>query len=172
LHTRIGVVYPTNYMENELLTGEQLRDKVESLWLKHIKLCQDNFLYFVQEVWPDFICRKEKDPKKWGHHQIIANQFTNIASLKKGRLIINMPNNLIQIVRNSLTETNANNEIEQASSNPLDTKLNYQFMYKQLESAVEEILIKYPNDDVVKELRGTVIRNLQPILTLLKNSQE
>ena len=83
-----------------------------------------------------------------------------------------MPNNLIQIVRNSLSETNTNNEIEQASTNPLDTKLNYQFMYKQLESAVEEILIKYPNDDVVKELRGTVIRNLQPILTLLKNSQE
>jgi hypothetical protein len=83
-----------------------------------------------------------------------------------------MPNNLIQIVRNSLTETNANTEIEQASSNPLDTKLNYQFMYKQLESAVEEILIKYPNDDVVKELRGTVIRNLQPILQLLKNNQE
>ena len=82
-----------------------------------------------------------------------------------------MPNNLIQIVRNSLTETN-NNEIEQASSNPLDTKLNYQFMYKQLESAVEEILIKYPNDDVVKELRNTVIRNLQPILQLLKNNQE
>lgn len=83
-----------------------------------------------------------------------------------------MPNNLIQIVRNSLAETNTNNEIEQASTNPLDTKLNYQFMYKQLESAVEEILIKYPNDDVVKELRNTVIRNLQPILTLLKNSQE
>ena len=82
-----------------------------------------------------------------------------------------MPNNLIQIVRNSLTETN-NNEIEQASSNPLDTKLNYQFMYKQLESAVEEILIKYPNDDVVKELRSTVIRNLQPILQFLKNNQE
>ena len=82
-----------------------------------------------------------------------------------------MPNNLIQIVRNSLAETN-NNEIEQASSNPLDTKLNYQFMYKQLESAVEEILIKYPNDDVVKELRSTVIRNLQPILQLLKNNQE
>jgi hypothetical protein len=83
-----------------------------------------------------------------------------------------MPNNLIQIVRNSLSETNTNNEIEQASTNPLDTKLNYQFMYKQLESAVEEILIKYPNDDVVKELRGTVIRNLQPILQLLKNNQE
>jgi hypothetical protein len=45
-------------------------------------------------------------------------------------------------------------------------------MYKQLESAVEEILIKYPNDDVVKELRGTVVRNLQPILQLLKNNQD
>ena len=83
-----------------------------------------------------------------------------------------MPNNLIQIVRNSLTETNTNNEIEQATSNPIHTKLNYQFMYKQLESAVEEILIKYPNDEVVKELRNTVIRNLQPILALLKNNQE
>jgi hypothetical protein len=47
-------------MENELLTGEQLRDKVESLWLKHIKLCQDNFLYFVKEMWPDIIFKKKK----------------------------------------------------------------------------------------------------------------
>jgi hypothetical protein len=83
-----------------------------------------------------------------------------------------MPNNLIQIVRNSLSQTNNNNEIEQASNNPLDTKLNYQFMYKQLESAVEEILIKYPNDTIVAELRQTVIRNLQPILVLLKNTNQ
>jgi len=78
-------------MDKSLYTIDKLREEVEKKWLSHIKLCQDNFLYFVQEVWPDFICRKEKDPKKWGHHQIIANQFTNIASLKKGRLIINMP---------------------------------------------------------------------------------
>ena len=78
-------------MDKSLLTTERLREEVEKKWLSHIKLCQDNFLYFVQEVWPDFICRKEKDPKKWGHHQIIANEFTKIASQKKGRLIINMP---------------------------------------------------------------------------------
>ena len=83
-----------------------------------------------------------------------------------------MPNNLIQFVKNSLATNSNTNQIEQASANALDTKLNYQFMYKQLESAVEEILIKYPNDDVVKELRSTVIRNLQPILQLLKNNQE
>ena len=70
---------------------EKLRLKVEKLWIQHIKLCQDHFFYFVQEVWPDFICRKEKEIEKWGHHQIIASEFTNIAAEKKGRLIINMP---------------------------------------------------------------------------------
>jgi len=81
----------TEYMQTDLLTTEKLRDRVESLWLQHIKLCQDNFLYFVQEMWPDFIFRKESQKSKWGHHQIIANEFTKIASEKKGRLIINMP---------------------------------------------------------------------------------
>ena len=91
LHTCIGVVYSTDYMQTELLTAEQLRDRVESLWLKHIKLCQDNFLYFIKEMWPDIIFRQEQDKSKWGHHQIIANEFTKIAKQKKGRLIINMP---------------------------------------------------------------------------------
>ena len=91
MHTYTGVVYSTDYMETDLLTTERLKDKVEALWLKHIKLCQDNFLYFVQEMWPDFIFRKESQKLKWGHHQIIANEFTKIASEKKGRLIINMP---------------------------------------------------------------------------------
>lgn len=75
----------------DLLTTDQLREKVERAWIQHIKLCQDNFLYFVKEMWPDFIFRKEKDRTRWGHHQIIANQFTKIANEKKGRLIINMP---------------------------------------------------------------------------------
>ena len=78
-------------MKTELMTTEQMRLEVEKLWIKHIKLCQDDFLYFVQEVWPDFVCRKSKKPEDWGHHQIIAKEFTNIADQRKGRLIINMP---------------------------------------------------------------------------------
>ena len=78
-------------MSHELLTTEQLRDRVEKLFIEHIKLCQDNFLYFVQTVWPDFICRKEGDPKKWGHHQHIAHELTKISKTKGGRLIVNMP---------------------------------------------------------------------------------
>ena len=78
-------------MKPSLLTTEKLRLEVEKKWIEHVKLCQDNFLYFVKEVWPDFIYRKTDNPKKLGHHQIIANEFTKIASLRKGRLIINMP---------------------------------------------------------------------------------
>ena len=42
-------------------------------------------------MWPDFIYRKTNNRDDWGHHQIIAQEFTNIAQNKKGRLIINMP---------------------------------------------------------------------------------
>jgi len=78
-------------MSLDTLTTDQLRDRVEKLYIEHIKMCQDNFLYFVQSVWPDFICRKERDPKKWGHHQHIAHELTKIARGSKGRLIVNMP---------------------------------------------------------------------------------
>tara|TARA_R110000751_G_scaffold1636_2_gene6003 strand:+ start:297 stop:1775 length:1479 start_codon:yes stop_codon:yes gene_type:complete len=77
--------------EPKFLTNDQLRLKLEKVWLQHIKLCQDNFLYFVKEVWPEFICRTAKEPSKWGHHQHIAHDFTKIASEKTGRLIVNMP---------------------------------------------------------------------------------
>ena len=78
-------------MQTDLMTTEQMRLEVERLWIQHVKLCQDNFLAFVQEVWPDFICRKSKVMSEWGHHQIIAKEFTDIADQRKGRLIINMP---------------------------------------------------------------------------------
>ena len=53
-------------VEKDLLTLEELRNEVEKKWIKHIKLCQDNFLYFVQEVWPDIIMRKEKNQLNMG----------------------------------------------------------------------------------------------------------
>jgi hypothetical protein len=76
--------------------------------------------------------------------------------------------NLIKFVSN-LTKQQSNNEVEQASTNSLDTGLNYQFMYKQLESAVEEIIIQYPNDPIVNELKGKLVRNLRPILEIIQN---
>ena len=76
--------------------------------------------------------------------------------------------NLIKFVSN-LAKQQSNNEVEQATTNSVDTGLNYQFMYKQLESAVEEIIIQYPNDPIVNELKGKLVRNLRPILELIQN---
>jgi hypothetical protein len=76
-----------------------------------------------------------------------------------------MVNNIIESKKN-------NNEVEQASTNSLDTGLNYQFMYKQLESAVEEIIIQYPNDPIVNELKAKLVNNLRPILELIQNNQD
>jgi hypothetical protein len=72
---------------------------------------------------------------------------------------------------NQIVENKANsNEVEQASTNSSSTTLNYQFMYKQLESAVEEIIIQYPNDPIVNELKQKLVNNLKPILEVIQNN--
>ena len=79
--------------------------------------------------------------------------------------LVKMVNTIIQNKKNT-------NEVEQASTNSLDSSLNYQFMYKQLESAVEEIIIQYPNDPIINELKAKLVNNLKPILELLQNNND
>ena len=79
---------------------------------------------------------------------------------------------LVKMVNTILENKKNNNEVEQASTNSLDTGLNYQFMYKQLESAVEEIIIQYPNDPIINELKAKLVNNLKPILELLQNNSD
>ena len=78
-------------MNLDNLTDDELRTLILKKQIEYIKLCQDNFLLFVKAMWPDFIYRKTNVEDNWGHHQIIANEFTDIAKKRKGRLIINMP---------------------------------------------------------------------------------
>ena len=80
--------------------------------------------------------------------------------------------NLVKMVNNIIESRKNTSEVEQASTNSLDSSLNYQFMYKQLESAVEEIIIQYPNDPIVNELKAKLVNNLKPILELLQNNQD
>ena len=79
--------------------------------------------------------------------------------------LVKMVNTIIQNKKNT-------NEVEQASTNSVDSGLNYQFMYKQLESAVEEIIIQYPNDPIINELKAKLVNNLKPILELLQNNND
>ena len=80
--------------------------------------------------------------------------------------------NLVKMVNNIIESRKNTSEVEQASTNSLDSGLNYQFMYKQLESAVEEIIIQYPNDPIINELKAKLVNNLKPILELLQNNSD
>lgn len=80
--------------------------------------------------------------------------------------------NLVKMVNNIIESRKNTSEVEQASTNSLESGLNYQFMYKQLESAVEEIIIQYPNDPIINELKAKLVNNLKPILELLQNNND
>ena len=80
--------------------------------------------------------------------------------------------NLVKMVNTIIQNKKNTNEVEQASTNSLESGLNYQFMYKQLESAVEEIIIQYPNDPIVNELKAKLVNNLKPIPELLQNNSD
>ena len=73
-------------------------------------------------------------------------------------------NSLITLLGNALTTTRGN-EVERATNKPIiEKKINYKLLYKMVESAIEEIILEYPNDPVVEEFKKKIITNLQPVL--------
>ena len=78
-----------------------------------------------------------------------------------------MPNNsLITLLGTELTtNNNVGREVERPTLNQVvEKKINYQILYKMVESAVEEILLEYPDDPVVDELKKKIITNLKPVI--------
>ena len=73
-------------------------------------------------------------------------------------------NSLITLLGNALTTTRGN-EVERATNKPIiEKKINYKLLYKMVESAIEEMILEYPNDPVVEEFKKKIITNLQPVL--------
>ena len=73
-------------------------------------------------------------------------------------------NSLITLLGNELTATKGN-EVERATNKPIiEKKINYRLLYKMVESAIEEMILEYPNDPVVEEFKKKIITNLQPVL--------
>ena len=73
-------------------------------------------------------------------------------------------NNLITLLGTELTNTTGN-QVERPTNRPIvEKKINYQILYKMVESAVEEILLEYPNDPVVDTLKEKIITNLKPVI--------
>jgi predicted phage terminase large subunit-like protein len=79
------------FMNIDQLSDDELKNIILKKQLEYIKLCQDDFLIFAENVWQDFIYRKTNNPKNYGHHQIIAEEFQKIALNQEKRLIVNMP---------------------------------------------------------------------------------
>ena len=77
-----------------------------------------------------------------------------------------MPNSLITLLGTELTtNNNVGREVERPTSNQvIEKKINYQILYKMVESAVEEIMLEYPDDPVVDELKKKIITNLKPVI--------
>ena len=77
-----------------------------------------------------------------------------------------MPNSLITLLGSDLTtNNNVGREVERPTTNQvIEKKINYQILYKMVESAVEEIMLEYPNDPVVDELKVKIIKNLKPVI--------
>ena len=78
-------------MDLELLPKEKLIKLKKLLDAEKILSARNDFLFFVKQVWPDFICRDANETSNWGHHQIIADKLNKVAEGKIKRLIINMP---------------------------------------------------------------------------------
>ena len=73
-------------------------------------------------------------------------------------------NSLITLLGTELTNTTGN-QVERPTNRPIIEKnINYKLLYKMVESAIEEILLEYPNDPVVEKFRDKVITNLKPFL--------
>ena len=73
-------------------------------------------------------------------------------------------NNLITLLGTELTNT-LGNQVERPTNRPIvEKKINYKLLFKMVESAIEEVLLEYPNDPVVEVLRDKIINNLKPVI--------
>ena len=70
-------------MEAQEVTAKRLKLELRLEQLKKIDYSINNFLYFVKQMWPEFIAG--------AHHKIIADKLEGIATGELKRLIVNMP---------------------------------------------------------------------------------
>ena len=72
--------------------------------------------------------------------------------------------NLITLLGNELTTTRGN-QVERPTNRPIiEKKINYQLLFKMVESAIEEMFLEYPDDPVVEKFKEKIITNLKPVL--------
>ena len=77
-----------------------------------------------------------------------------------------MPNNLTTIIQSNLAKVNNNTQLTESQKKTF-RELDYQLMYKTLESIVEETMIEYQGSESVNFLRRKYIEKFQHLLELM-----
>jgi len=67
--------------ETELKEALMLKEKLDGFETQD--KCQNDFLFYVEHMWPEFICGR--------HHKIFAEKLNKVATGEIKRLIVNMP---------------------------------------------------------------------------------
>jgi predicted phage terminase large subunit-like protein len=71
----------SNLTETELKEALMLKEKLDGFETQD--KCQNDFLSYVEHMWPEFICGR--------HHKIFAEKLNKVATGEIKRLIVNMP---------------------------------------------------------------------------------
>jgi len=77
-----------------------------------------------------------------------------------------MPNNLTTIIQSNLTKVGNNTQLTESQKKTF-RELDYQLMFKTLESIVEETMLEYQGTESVEFLRRKYIEKFQHLLELI-----
>jgi hypothetical protein len=77
-----------------------------------------------------------------------------------------MPNNLTTIIQSNLSKVNNNTQLTESQKKTF-RELDYQLMFKTLESIVEETMLEYQGTESVEFLRRKYIEKFQHLLELI-----
>lgn len=77
-----------------------------------------------------------------------------------------MPNNLTTIIQSNLSKVSNNNPLTESQKKTF-RELDYQLMFKTLESIVEETMLEYQGTESVEFLRRKYIEKFQHLLELI-----
>ena len=77
-----------------------------------------------------------------------------------------MANNLVRIIESNLAKVNNGNQLTEQQKKTF-RELDYQLMFKTLESIVEETMLEYQGSESVNFLRKRYIEKFQHLLELM-----
>ena len=83
-----------------------------------------------------------------------------------------MPNNLITTIQNNLTNRFDSQAIQKRLDKKVLKQLDYELMYKTLESVVEETILEYQGSESVEYMKKKYFEKFQHLLQLMSGVRD